>query len=449
MPPLPGKPHSFTVLAMIQKTLFALSLLALSVSRAHAEEWPQWRGPRLDGSSLEKSLPLKWSAADNIAWKAPLTGIGHSSPIVWGDRVFVTTCQLKEGHRDLLCFDRKNGNLLWQRTVVTSALEPKHKLNSFASSTPATDGERVYVSFLRVRPRTPEDKLPRFTDKSWEKKDLYGEMVVACYNMDGVKVWEKVPGQFFSRHGFCSPPILHKDLVILNGDQDADGFLVALDRKTGEQKWRVARPHRTRSYCAPLIVEAAGKTQMVLSGSMCVTSYDPDTGKLHWIIEGPTEQYVASLAYTDNLFFLTAGFPTYHNMAIRPDGVGDVTKTHVAWHESKTIDRKASYVPSPIAYDKWFYMISDKGYLSCFEAKSGKRLWMEQLGNHHSASPVLADGHIYLSDDDGITYVLKAGPTFELVARNELGDECYASPAISRGQIFLRTNKYLWCVGKR
>ncbi|MCI0377904.1 MAG: PQQ-binding-like beta-propeller repeat protein [Gemmataceae bacterium] len=414
---------------------------------ARAEDWPGWRGPRGDGSSLEKNLPLVWSHNDHIVWKTPLPGIGHSSPAIAGGRIYLTTCLLKEKDRVLFCLDQKTGGVLWQRVVLNAPLEPRHKLNSYASSTPATDGTRVNVSFLRSRQRSPNDRVPDFTDTSWEKQDFWGEMVVACYSKDGDKLWEKVPGPFFSRHGFCSPPILHKNLVILNGDQDADGFLVALDKTSGNEVWRTPRPHRTRSYCAPLIVQAAGKTQMVLSGTHCVASYNPDDGRLHWMIDGPTEQFVASLVYTDNVFFLTAGYPTYHNMGIRPDGHGNVTKTHVLWHENKTDSRNASYVPSPIAFEKWFYMISDMGYLSCFEARTGKRLFMEQLGRHHSASPVLADGHLFLTDDDGVTYVLKAGPKVAFIARNTLGEECYASPAISDGCIYIRTLHNLWCIG--
>ena len=198
-------------------------------------------------------------------------------------------------------------------------------------------------------------------------------MVVGAYDFEGNKVWEHVPGRFYSPHGFCSSPILYKDKVIVNGDQDAEAYIVALDKSTGAEKWRIDRPNRTRSYCVPLIVEAGGKTQMVLSGSLYVTSYDPDNGKPIWFIKGPTEQFVASLVYGDGLFFLTAGFPDYHNLAIRPDGVGDITKTHIAWHESKTTPKKASYVPSPLAVGKYFYMISDQGWLSCFDSQTGKR----------------------------------------------------------------------------
>jgi outer membrane protein assembly factor BamB len=242
---------------------------------------------------------------------------------------------------------------------------------------------------------------------------------------------------------------LYKDKVIINGDQDAVAYIVALDKATGEEKWRIDRPNRTRSYCVPIIVEAGGKTQMVLSGSESVTSYDPDTGAPIWNIKGPTEQYVASVVYGDGLFFMTCGFPTYHNVAIRPDGIGDITKTHIHWHESKTSDKKASYVPSPLAVGKSFYMISDRGWLSCFEAQTGKRHFMEQLGRHHSASPILADGHVYLTDDDGITYVLPGNDTFNVASRNPLGDECYSSPAVSQGQLFIRTLNHLYCIGKK
>ncbi len=431
--------------------LLAWGLIALGAvdNGQVGEDWPAWRGPRGDGSSLEKNLPLKWSPTDNIHWKTKIPGIGHSSPVIHGNRIFVTTCLIKEQERVLLCLDRRDGKILWQRTVFTAPLEAKHQLNSFASATPATDGKHVWVTFARVRDRRPSEDYPRKPrEANYVPRDKISEMIVACYTAAGALVWQKSPGQFYSRHGFCTSPILYKDMLILNGDQDAEAYLVALDQRTGEERWRTDRPNRVRSYCAPIIVDAAGKKQLVLSGSLCVTSYDPDTGKLHWIIDGPTEQYVASLVYTQGVLFLTAGYPDFHNMAIRPDGSGDVTHTHVAWHESKLPARKASYVPSPIAYDKWFYVVSDLGWLSAFEAKTGKRLFTEQLGRHHSASPVLAEGRLYFPDDDGITWVLKAGPTFEIVARNELGDKCFTSPAISRGQIFVRTVNSLWCIGK-
>ncbi|HMC63726.1 MAG TPA: PQQ-binding-like beta-propeller repeat protein [Gemmataceae bacterium] len=393
----------------------------LVVFGVRAEEWPSWRGPRGDGTSHETSIPVRWSANENVRWETPVPGKGHSSPIVWGDRVFVTTCLEKEQKRVLLCLDRRDGKVLWQRVVLTAPLELKHGLNSYASSTPATDGRYVWVSFL---------KQP--------------EMVVACYDYSGNLIWQRSPGKFYSRHGFCSPPLLYKDLVILNGDHDGDGYLVALDQATGEERWRVDRPNKTRSYCPPVIFDIAGKKQLVMSGSMCVASYDPDTGKELWIIDGPTEQFVASVVQADGVLFMTYGYPKLGVMAIRPDGEGNVTKTHVLYNES----RGGGYVPSPIANGHYFFLVNDNGFASCREAKSGKLLWLERLGRHHSASPVSANGHLYFPDDDGTTHVLKAGPKFELVARNALGEECYASPAVSRGQIFIRTLHNLYCIGE-
>jgi outer membrane protein assembly factor BamB len=421
-------------------TLLALLFLT---PIALAEDWPAWRGPRLDGISTEKGLPIHWSATDNVAWKTPIPGVGHSSPIVSGDHVFLTTCLEKEGARLLLALDRRDGRVLWQREVLHSELEPVHPRNSRASSTPATDSKHLYVTFLRLRNRSGADGPPtRPREKSPLRPEVIPEMVVACYDFAGNKVWERVPGRFYSRHGFCSSPILHQDLVIVNGDQDALAFLVALDKTTGEEVWRANRPNRTRSYCVPLIARTDGRTQMVLSGSLGVDSYDPETGNLLWHIDGPTEQYVASLVFEDGMFFLTAGFPDYHNMGISPEG-------KALWHESKTIPKKASYVPSPIAVPGHFWMISDTGWLSCFEARTGKRTFMRQVGGTHSASPVLAGGHVYLTDDEGVTFVLKAGGTFEVVAENPLGEKCCASAAVSQGQIFIRTARHLYCIGKR
>ena len=245
-------------------------------------------------------MPHKWTAKENIAWKAPIPGIGHSSPVVIGDQVFVTSCLVNSHERILLDFDRRTGQELWRRVVVTGSLEPKHKLNSYASSTPAADGTHVYVTFLRIRPKSPGELYPiNPREKSPLSEDAVPEMVLSSYARNGTLAWQKTVGQFYSRQGFCSSPILYKNLVILNGDQDAEAYLVALDKHTGEQKWKADRPHRTRSYCVPLILEAAGRMQMVLTGSETVTSYDQDTGKLLWLIDGPTEQFVASPVFTD------------------------------------------------------------------------------------------------------------------------------------------------------
>lgn len=394
-----------------------LFIAALGSGAAWAGEgdWPGWRGPRHDGTSRETGFPIRWSASENVVWKVAVPGKGHSSPVVWGDRLFLTTCIEDSGDRKLLCYDRKDGKLLWDRVVVTVPLERKHGLNSFASSTPVTDGKRVWVAFLE--------------EKTFQ---------IFCYDLDGGLVWKKSPGEFHSMHGFCSSPVLYKDMVIFNGDQDAVAYIVALDQATGAERWRADRPNRTRSYAPPVIFEAGGKTQLVLSGSKCVASYDPDTGKQNWLLDGPTEQFVASMVYADGVFFITGGFPQFHVLGLGPDGT-------ILWRDKG--QEICSYVPSPVAWGSYFYIVSDVGTATCFEAKTGKRMWKEKLSRHCSASPVAAGGYLYFPDDKGVTHVLKAGPVFEQVARNELGEECYASPALAQGRIYLRTAKSLVCIG--
>lgn len=407
---------------MLRRFYAALCLCMLTAAPAVAENWPGWRGPRGDGTSAESDVPIRWGPTENIAWKVKVPGAGHASPIVWGDRVFVASCREDTEERVLVCFDRASGEILWQRVVLQSPLEKKHRLNSFASGTPLADGRRVYVTFL---------------DRD--------EMVVAAYDYAGNPAWLARPGKFASVHGFCSSPVLFEDKVIVNGDHDGDAYLVALNRTTGRTVWKVDRENKTRSYVTPIIRQIDGRTQMILSGSKCVASYDPHDGSRHWIIDGPTEQFVASMVYNGRLLFLTAGFPELHMMAIRPDGHGNVTDTHIAWRTRKS----ASYVPSPIAAGDYFLVVSDGGIASCFEADTGKRLWTERLGTHYSSSLVSAGGLVYFTSDEGKTTVVRPGSKLDVVAENELGEYCYASPAISGGQIFFRGEKHLFCIGRR
>jgi outer membrane protein assembly factor BamB len=388
-----------------------------------AENWPGWRGPRGDGTSLETNVPIAWSASSNVLWKAALPGLGHASPIVWGDKAFVVAANPETEERLLLCLKTVDGSTAWQRVVLKSPLEKKHPLNSHASSTPATDGERIYTAFLDVQ-----------------------EMVVSAHDFEGKLAWQVRPGPFKSMHGFCSSPVLDGDRVIVNGDHDGDGYIVALDRRSGQVIWRIDRPNKTRSYCVPTIFNTKGRRQMVVSGTKCVTGYEPDSGKLLWIIDGPTEQYVASLVYNEkaNLLFLTAGFPEHHLLAIRPDGEGNVTGSHIAWRTNKA--SCVSYVPSPISAGDYFLVVSDPGYGNCLEAASGRLAWQEKLGEHH-ASLVSAQGLVYFLSDEGVTTVVRPGPSFDRVARNEIGERCFASPAISGGRLYVRGDQHLFCIG--
>lgn len=415
------------------RVLLPLFLLLIVTAPSLAENWPSWRGPRGDGTSEEAAAPTTWNgkSGENIAWKVATPGGGHSSPIVWQDRLFVTGCVVDTEERVLACYDKKTGDKLWQQVVIKSPLEKKHDLNSYSSGTPATDGKLVYVTFLSPEFSSTKERTP-------------GEMVVAAYDFAGEQKWLVKPGRFASVHGFCSSPIVFEDLLIVNGDHDGDSYIVALNKETGAQVWKFTRVHKTRSYCTPIIREIDGRTQMILSGSKCVTSLDPRTGKEHWSMQGPTEQFVASLVYNGKLLFLTAGFPERHMLAIKPDGTGDVTETHIAWRTQKG----ASYVPSPIAVGDYFLVVSDDGIASCFAAETGERHWMERLGKHYSSSLVTAGGLVYFTADDGITKIVRPGEKLDVVAENALDEYVYASPAISDGKIYMRGEKHLYCIGK-
>jgi outer membrane protein assembly factor BamB len=370
---------------------------------------------------METNAPVYWSPTSNILWKVELPGQGHASPIVFGDRLFTVAALTQTEERVLLCVDRAKGNLVWQRTVLAAPLEHKHFLNSFASSTPATDGRLVFVTFLDGK-----------------------QMFAAAYDYKGERQWAVHPGPFASMHGFCSSPILYRDLVILNGDHDGASYLVALDRTNGRIVWKTPRQNHTRSYCAPLLQTMAGVPQMVLSGDKCVASYDPNTGNQIWLIDGPTEQFVASPVYGEHcgFVFITGGFPEHHILAIRPDGTGNVTETHIVWRTTEG----AAYVPSPIIEGDWFLVVSDSGVAHCFEAATGKLAWKVRLGEEH-ASLVSAAGRVYFLNDKGVMNIVKAGSQFERVAQNEIGERSFASPALSGGRLFLRGDKHLFCIG--
>ena len=404
------------------------------------ENWPGWRGPRGDGTSLERNVPTRWNGetGENVVWKVEVPGVGHASPIVWNDRIFLVSCLEQREERIVLCFDRRTGRKLWQHTVLRSPLEDKNKLNSYASGTPATDGELVYVTFLEIDGSTTEAR-----NVGRPRPVTVGRLVVAAYDFDGNRKWLVRPGEFVSVHGYCSCPVLYENLVIVNGDHDGKSYIVALDRSTGETVWKTPRVHQTRSYVTPIIREIGGRTQMVLSGSRCIASLDPADGSTHWEIDGPTEQFVASLVYDGKRFYMTAGFPTYHVMGIRPDGRGNVTDTHVDWH----VTNARCYVPSPAVVGKYLFVADDRGTTNCYDSATGDRLWQERMGNHYSASLVLAGGLVYFLADDGTMKLVRPGDQLDVVVENSLGEDCYASPAISQGQLFLRAEKHLYCIG--
>lgn len=395
--------------------------IALLLVSARAEDWPGWRGPRGDGTSTARGVPVRWSATENLRWKTELPGEGYASPIVWGERIFIVAADPVNQARTLLCLDRLSGRILWKRTVLVAPLERKHGLNSYASSTPATDGARVIVSFLDQ-------------DQMW----------AAAYDFEGNLQWQSRPGPFSSMHGFCSSPVLFEGRVILNGDHDGDSYLVALDLQNGKTLWKTPRHNRTRSYGVPLIRELSGRTQMILSGDKSIASYDPRQGRLHWILDGPTDQFVASVVYDPgaDLLFITGGYPDLHILGLRHDGRGQIDESQVAWRSNKGV----SYVPSPVAVGGYFFVVSDGGIATCFEARTGKIQWQERLGGGHHASLVTAEDRIYFLSDDGICTVVAAAPEFQIISKNDLGEKCFASPAVAGRQMLIRSHRHLFSI---
>jgi outer membrane protein assembly factor BamB len=400
--------------------LVAMAVFLAACSRA--ENWPQFRGPSGDGRSAEKNLPVAWSNSEGIAWKQSIPGEGHSSPIVWGDSIFVTTA-LPDGSRLLLRLSATDGKIEWQVPVAQAPRESMHRENSSASSTPATDGERVVTSF-----------------QSGNRVDL------RCYDFSGKELWAVQPLKFEGEHGYSYSPIIYQNLVILDCRQESEAATLALDKKTGKVVWRNAPGRNRISHITPLIIDDGARVQLIVSGSGETRGYDPLTGREFWRCKGPSDVAVAGLAYGEGLVFATAGYPARTRMAIKTTGNGDVTTTGVAWK----LPRQVTYVPSPVYHEGHLYTVVDDGLLYCFDARTGETKWEERLGGRHRSSLIFADGKIYATDDKGKTTIFLATPAaFQKLAENDLAEFCYATPAISEGRIFLRTARQLYCIQSR
>jgi len=395
-------------------------LLLLAAVSAPAANWPQWRGPNGDGISAETNVPVKWSATENVAWQTAVPGEGHSSPVVWQDSVFLTTALSNSAERVLLRFDARTGKILWQTSVLAAAVESMHRENSPASSTPVTDGELVFTSF-----------------QNGKRVDLQ------AHDFTGKKIWSVQPLEFNGEHGYSYTPLLYRDLLILDCRQEGEAALLALDKRTGKVRWRVEPAKRRISHITPLLIKAAGRLQLIVSGSDETRSVNPDTGATWWWCRGPSDVAVAGLSYGDGVVFATAGYPNRTRMAVRVDGSGDVTETHIAWKSR----RQVTYVPSPVYHAGHFYSVLDEGMLCCFDAKTGDAVWEQRLEGRFRSSLVMAAGNVYATNDKGVTTVFRAKPQgFETVAVNNLGEFCYTTPAIAEGRIYLRTGRHLYCL---
>ncbi len=396
-------------------------LISNGISHTQAQNWPGWRGPNGDGTSAETNLPVKWDSTTNVSWKTRVPGIGYSSPVVWKDKLFTVTAIPETQEKVLLCYNCLNGELLWQTTVLKSSFEAKHNDNSFASGTPATDGTLVFLSFLDGQ-----------------------DVVVAAYDFTGKQVWLQRPGTFSSPHGYSCSPALFEDKIIINGNSKGDSFVAALSRADGHTIWKLKQDKPAHSFSTPIFRKMAGKMQMIFLGNKEVSSYNPTDGSRYWFVSGPSEDFCSSPVYNEKsgLVLISSAWPVRTLLAIKPDGQGDVSKTHVVWQSAKG----AYYVPSPVCTDDYLFSTMTNGQVHCTEAATGNIVWIESLGKQYS-SPVLAGGLVYIPNDEGMITVIKPGPTFQAVAKNAMGEKMFASPAISNGKIYIRSFQHLFCIG--
>ena len=402
--------------------IIIISLLIITPG-SNAQNWPGWRGPNGDGTSSETNLPTRWDSNNGVLWKVPVPGVGYSSPVVWEDKLFMTTALNETQEKVLLCYDSGNGELLWQETILNTPFENMHSDNSYASGTPVTDGTYVYVSLLDGQ-----------------------DVVVAAYDFTGKQIWLERPGQFYSPHGYSCSPVLFQDKVIINGNSKGQGysFVAALGREDGKTIWKIQHQKDSHSYSTPIFREISGKMQMIYCGNQEIASYNPEDGSKYWYVNGPAEDFCSSPVYHERsgLVIVSSAWPKRILVGIKPDGKGDVTKSHVVW---ETV-RGAVYVPSPVCAGDYLFTTMTNGMVHCIDPTTGNVLWVQNLGRQYS-SPVLADGLVYMPNDEGVITVIKPGPKFEYIAQNNLGEGMYASPAISNGRIYLRGLKHLFCIG--
>ena len=388
-----------------------------------ARYWPRWRGPSGQGFASGTSYPDKWSATENVLWKVRVPGEGNSSPIVWGDRIFLTAAHEGGRRLSLLAFRRSDGSLLWEAFAPEGRLESVHDKNGHASATASTDGRLVFVSF--------------------------GSRGLMAFDFDGKLVWRQDLGALNNYWGSAGSPLLYKDRVILYQDQQrAESFIAAFDSATGKPLWRTAR-NASVGWGTPVAIRAGGRDEIVVNGQYAVVAYDPDNGRELWRVGGTTMEVVPTVVVGHGMLFSSSGRagPT---LAIRPGGQGDVTRTHLVWSSP----RGSPFIPSPILHGDQLYMVNDMTSIAtAFDAKTGRALWQNRLGaaqrEGFSASPVVVDGKIFFTNDEGETFVLRGGGEFNLLHVNSIGERTLASPALVDGRWYIRTAGHLFAIGSR
>jgi outer membrane protein assembly factor BamB len=397
-----------------------------------AKYWPRWRGPSGQGVVRAGTYPDTWSETNPIRWRVPVPGRGNSSPIVWGDRIFITTAYDDGARLSLLCFRRSDGKRLWELPAPVDGVERVHPKNGHASATPVTDGERVYASF--------------------------GPHGLVAASLDGKLLWHARVGRVDNYHGTAGSPVLYKDTVIIYQDggralgappppsDRIPSFVAAFDRATGTLRWRTSRT-ATVGWGTGVVIRAGDRDELIICGQRRVMAYDPATGRELWSVSGLTFEVIPTPVVGHDLVFCSSGRagPT---IAIRPGGTGDVTATHVAWSTPKG----SPFVPSGLILDDVLYLVNDmQSIVTAYEAKTGTLLYQGRLGEPRregfSSSPVAVNGKVFFTNDEGETFVLAAGREFKLLHVNRLGEPTYASPALVDGRWYFRTASSLVAIG--
>lgn len=402
--------------------LLLVALITPAAVMTLAAQWPQFRGPTGQGHSTEQGLALTWSEANNVVWKTRVPGLGWSSPVIAGGRVWLTTAvEDREVSLRALAFDIATGrevvNVEVFRLRDTREINPK---NSWASPTPIVEGDRVYVH--------------------------YGADGTAALTNDGRILW-KAKFDYQSQHGAGGSPVLHGDLLIFNGDGFDAAFVVALDKNTGKMRWKTNRRQPiSQAYTTPLVIRVGERDQIVSVGAFRAVAYEPETGKEIWRA-GYADGFsnVPRPVYGHGLVYIATGFQEPSVIAVRADGTGDVTKTHIVWKER----RGAPLTPSPILVGDELYMVNDGGIATCLDARTGTIHWQARLGGTYSASPVLADGRIYFPSEQGGTTVIAPGKEFRRLAINTLDGALLASIAVAHGSFYMRSDSHLYRIAQQ
>lgn len=402
----------------------AVACMLFGSDDAHADyNWPSWRGPEANGHTPETGLPRRWTK-DSVTWKTPLKGSGHSSPTIWGQRIFLTTA-LKDGRqRMVLCLDRNDGTVLWERIAWSGQPEPTHDMNGWASATCATDGQFVYAFFGRGGG-------------------------LHCYTVDGEHVWSRDLGSFEGPWGTAASPLLVDEMVIQNCDSDKDAYIIALDKRTGEEIWKTKRPDY-RGWSSPVLIQAGGRKEIVVNGHTGVTAYEPQSGHELWFCAAERGRGSPTVTPGNGLLFVANGLSGGATYCVKPGGSGDVTDSHRLW----LTRRGGRDLPSPIVVGDYMLLIGLGGaILTCYEASGGKELWKKRLGGQSSASPISYDGLAFFLIETGETVVIEPHSKVKVVANNSVGaaeGELFrASITPSEGQLFFRSDQNLYCVGQR